>query len=186
MLSNNMSLAYSFAPLLICSALFEPVRNALHSLGEEVGGVGGVGGLTNLWNPETCNSAAGKGGAYCFHEGVLLGLTPFACGFLTFWVLPFCIVAFWQQPYHQLARQELVESESSPPDMKHARKGFCFLWISLSILWFATPLAAYCADDFFQQDVYHVILAIAIAAAFPLSWHLSLVWQCRCHNILQI
>ena len=48
-------------------------------------------------------------------------------------------------------------------------------WATLCCLWFSVPAATYLDDTFYQKDVWHMALALAIAAAFPLSWHLSLV-----------
>lgn len=172
-----MSLIWAIATLILCSAIFEPLRNASHKLGEGVGGVGGVGGLTNLRDPNSCTSAAGKVGAYCFQEGVLLGLTPFACIFLAFWVLPFCVIAcLTKNRYQSGHRQPLTElTEREATKTGDGKKVFSFMWGGLSILWFCVPMIQYALDDFFQKDAYHAILAIAIAAAFPLSWHLALV-----------
>jgi len=44
-----------------------------------------------------------------------------------------------------------------------------------TILWFVVPLAAFASSDFYQTDAWHAILAVSIAAAYPLSWHLSFV-----------
>lgn len=166
-----MSLHWACALLLLCSALYEPLRVGFHKLGQEVGGVGGVGGLTNLGDPDSCSSTAGKIGAYCFREGVLLGLSPFALIFLICWVLPFCVVAYLQKPTHPVSVCEPLAGR----DHKALGRSFVFIWVGLSILWFSVPLAMYSTDPFFQRDAYHMILAVAIAAAFPLSWHLSLV-----------
>ena len=49
-------LHWAFLWLGLLSVGFEPVRQALHNLGDAVGGVGGVGGLTNQYNPSAeCN-----------------------------------------------------------------------------------------------------------------------------------
>lgn len=173
-----MSLIWAIATLILCSAIFEPLRNASYKLGGGVGGVGGVGGLTNLGDPDSCTSAAGKVGAYCFQEGILLGLTPFACTFLVVWVLPFCVIAcLTKSPYQPTGRrQSLTErTESEKTNMGGRKKAFTFMWGGLSILWFCVPLVQYALDGFYQKDAHHAILAIAIAAAFPLSWHLALV-----------
>ena len=53
--------------------------------------------------------------------------------------------------------------------------GFRTLWNGLSALWFLVPLTYFLADPFFRQDIVNIVLAISISAAFPLSWHLSLV-----------
>ncbi|CAD7962195.1 unnamed protein product [Amoebophrya sp. A120] len=48
-------------------------------------------------------------------------------------------------------------------------------WVILSAFWFALPLLQYETGDFFAQDVWHRIIGFAIAAAFPLSWHIVFV-----------
>ena len=86
-------IAYGGGALIFLSLIYEPVRLLLAhvfvDLLSDVGGVGGVGGLTNQWfcppitafNRTTNFSTA----PYCFHHGVLLGLTPFAIVVLVFW-----------------------------------------------------------------------------------------------------
>lgn len=131
--------------LLVVAALYEPVRNALYRLDDDVGGVGGVGGLTNQWG---CDERNGPFGDYvCFHRGVALGFTPFALVVLLVWIVP------------------LAASSEIPMRV----------WRALELLWFAVPAAAYLSDPFYNKDLCHVVLGVAIAAAFPLSWHLAFV-----------
>lgn len=49
------------------------------------------------------------------------------------------------------------------------------VWSALSCIWFVLPLVCYLADPFFRKGVSEVVCAIALAAAFPLSWHLAMV-----------
>lgn len=52
---------------------------------------------------------------------------------------------------------------------------FSVLLACVSCLWFSVPLAYYANSPFYQESVWHFVLAVAIVAAFPLSWHLALV-----------
>ena len=85
---GSPALASALKYMLLGSALYEPLRKALHSLGDDVGGVGGVGGLCNLGSPEACDSLAGRTGNYCFQPGVWSGLTCFAIVVLAVWTGP--------------------------------------------------------------------------------------------------
>ena len=87
---------YGFAALGLISVLYEPLRQALWRLGDEVGGVGGVGGLTNQFGstPGTSCNAGDDDGAtpYCFRRG-WLGFTPFAWVMLLLLTLPLLVTA---------------------------------------------------------------------------------------------
>ena len=150
------------ALLLIESALFEPARLCVqHWLGaaggQAVGGVGGVGGLVNLWSPAACPDATATT-PYCFHRGLVAGLTPFALVVVLGWgALPLLLPAVLR-----------LRASLTPA-------AFLRLWRALSALWFALPLAVYLWDPFYRSCWRTAALAVAIAAAFPLSWHLSLV-----------
>ena len=186
------------------SALFEPIRNSLWPLGDAVGGVGGVGGLTNLHGPlPSCNHTAAYTGLYCFHPGVLGGLSAFAVVTTIIWVAPLLIVALG---FILLRKGEPAEwnekGENNPPllsdsdavtdtaqaaaaaaltyekskELSEVRlNNFKFVFALLSALWFISPLCAFLASDFYRTDAAHAVLGIALAAAFPLSWSLSLV-----------
>lgn len=52
---------------------------------------------------------------------------------------------------------------------------FLVIWAALSVLWFAVPAASFLSDSFYQTDWAHIVLGIALSAAYPLSWHLALV-----------
>ena len=52
---------------------------------------------------------------------------------------------------------------------------FYVAWACASCLWFMLPFAYYIDTPFYQKDVWHVILAVSLSSAFPLSWHLSFV-----------
>ena len=149
-----------FMALLVVSALYEPVRQALYRLDEQVGGVGGVGGLTNQW---PCMKRGAFGPYVCFHRGVLLGLTPFALVVLLLWTVP-------------LAASAAVASLSRKgPETPCAVGSFGTFWAALELLWFSVPAAAYMSDPFYKSSAWHVILGLSISSAFPLSWSLSLV-----------
>ena len=46
----------------------------------------------------------------------------------------------------------------------------------MSAVWFSLPVVQYCVlDQYFQRSFWHVLLGLSIAAAYPLSWHLSVV-----------
>ena len=100
---------YGGGVLIFLSLIYEPVRLLLvHVLVDwsEVGGVGGVGGLTNQWfcPPITApNRTTNYSNApYCFHRGVLLGLTPFAIVVVIFWsLLPLFVPALWLSLRHK-------------------------------------------------------------------------------------
>ena len=119
--------AWGLGWLLTLSAIYEPVRIALlRTQGEAVGGVGGVGGLTNQWNPvPQCEGFP----AYCWHNGVFLGLTPFALVVLLAWTVPLSLAV-------------LLAPARPPPDI-HCSSGwvggFIYCWTTLSCLWFAGP-----------------------------------------------
>jgi len=51
---------------------------------------------------------------------------------------------------------------------------FAVMWWCAAILWFVVPYATMATDPFYQADAAHALLAVTIAAAYPLSWHLSL------------
>lgn len=52
---------------------------------------------------------------------------------------------------------------------------FTKVWISLTVFWFALPLLQYETAEFFEKNTFYRVLAFAITAAYPLSWHLSVV-----------
>lgn len=52
---------------------------------------------------------------------------------------------------------------------------FSLLGGCASSLWFLVPLAYYANSPFYQKDGFHIVLAVSIAASYPLSWHLSFV-----------
>lgn len=199
-LSSAMRCA--FAAVVATAALYEALRSTLLFpwLDEEVGGVGGVGGLTNMRGPHAnCSTTAGGASApYCFHPGLVLGFTPFALVLLSVWVLPLAVGAAAAARTTVIARPSQVQGgprraaaavgaflrqrstggvhlAGHPPiDTVHPRAVTAFL--AINTLWFVLPLAQYALlDPFFRRSVWHVSLAVSLAAAYPLSWHLSLV-----------
>jgi len=140
------------------------MRFLLHDLVPHfsVGGVGGVGGLTNMANPEDCSSLTGRTGTYCFQPGVLAGFTGFALAVLIAWTSPMLITALWVS--NKPKRESEINVET-----------FLKIWSLLTALWFIFPCAWFISDPFFRRDGFGILLAVTVAAAFPLSWHLSLV-----------
>ena len=152
-----------------------------------VGGVGGVGGLTNMDSPVDnmgnllCNTTAGRTENYCWREGAVFGLTPFSLVFLCVWVVPFILAVV------RVARVEEVVWQTEEDEEKSGglavtrvlgnHEGLLSKWglTLLSLLWFIVPAWRYLSTPFYQTDVWHLLLGCAIAAAFPLSWHLALV-----------
>lgn len=162
--------------MVLGAALYEPMRLGLHRLGEEVGGVGGVGGLVNLWNPEDCpaDRLSALAEAYCYHPGIFLGFTAFSLVVTLLWALPMLCASFavvLQTPPATEGAGLLQASPEPEKELRHFRQ----LWLAMSCLWFCVPFASYAADPFYRTDAVHLLLALAIAAAFPLSWHLAFV-----------
>ena len=185
--NSSPSLASALKYMVLAAALYEPLRNALHRLGQDVGGVGGVGGLCNMGNPDGCKSLAGQTQNYCFLPGVWSGLTWFAIVVLLAWTCPLFLGALRmstvssKRPAEGDAAQHDTEShqgQDADPGSAGAASfdvnGLLTIWSGLSCLWFATPLTYMLADPFYRSGVVNVILAVALAAAFPLSWHLRL------------
>ena len=166
----------AFIVMAIVALLYEPLRLALSpALGGAVGGVGGVGGLTNLAGGyENCSTTAGSTDAgYCFYQGEFLGFTPFAAAVTLAWTLPLIVSAALVA-----RRTRFGQSGPLPPVLTSTTTGrgdFRTVWVGISLIWFAVPFASYITAPFYQQDAWHMVLAFAIASAFPLSWHLSLV-----------
>eukprot|EP00439_Symbiodinium_sp_Y106_P044991 s5726_g5.t1 len=180
------SLASSVKYMLLASALYEPLRNSLHNLGTDVGGVGGVGGLCNMGNPDDCRSLAGRTGNYCFQAGLWSGFTGFAIVVLLVWTSPIFLGALQKslstsKPASSEVRgrdsgDEAAAEPSPEPDAASIElDGLLMIWSGLSCLWFGMPLAYMLADQFYRSSAMHFVLAVALAAAFPLSWHLSLL-----------
>ena len=169
----------------LVSIVFEPLRLALWTLGDEVGGVGGVGGLTNQFSPSAagCN-ATGSGDdidtevPYCFHAG-WLGFTYFGGTMLLLFTLPLGISALSAYAAALMANQtQQKQQHQEQHSTATAPSGvalFSMFWLGASILWFGVPLAYYSASPFYQKDAWHMILGVSIAAAYPTSWHLSFV-----------
>lgn len=170
---------WSFAKyMVLASAVYEPLRNALHRYGTAVGGVGGVGGLCNMGNPEDCKSLAGETGNYCFYPGVWAGFTGFALVVLLVWTAPLLLGALRMsmKEASEVQRERIAErsEEGSEDSGEGAERALLQIWSGLSLLWFVVPFGYFIADPFFRKNVSTIILAVAIAAAYPLSWHLSL------------
>lgn len=159
---------HGLVALLIVSVLYEPMRSNLYRLGESIGGVGGVGGLTNQWGCHDNDGVLSKD--VCYHRGVFSGLTPFALVILSLWTLPLAASAA-SSFFTRRSRQD--EATNTPPETSDS--AFLTFWIVLELLWFAVPASAYLSSPFYQGSAMRVLLGIAISAAFPLSWALSLV-----------
>jgi len=165
------------ASFILVSVIYEPLRTFYleDQFDEEVGGVGGVGGLCNMWNPyEDCETTpGGEDAPYCFHKGFFLGFTPFALIMLLLWTLPFALTLLIQASMRQYQSQNMKNDD----DGNH---GLLFqvlqaLWFILSAFWLLFPLWQYETSEFFEKDIWHHLIALSIAAAYPLSWHLSYV-----------
>jgi len=190
--------AYGVFSLALVSILYEPLRNALYTLGDEVGGVGGVGGLTNQFIPpcylqnETKNDCNAP---YYFSPG-WMGFTPFAAIVLSCLIIPlflaaiatyFCTPSDLQKKMERPLLNSIEidkrdhdneeEEEERQQEIQQKKKVaiFSILWYSASSLWFLVPLLYYASSPFYQTDIWHHLLAVTIAAAFPLSWHLTFV-----------
>ena len=101
-------------------------------------------------------------GTYCFQPGVLAGFTGFALAVLIAWTSPMLITALWVS--NKPKRESEINVET-----------FLKIWSLLTALWFIFPCAWFISDPFFRRDGFGILLAVTVAAAFPLSWHLSLV-----------
>ena len=74
-------------------------------------------------------------------------------------------------------RESDAQETSTHSSMRH---GGCVVAFSLlggcaSSLWFLVPLAQYASSPYYQEDASSVLLAVSIAAAYPLSWHVGFV-----------
>ena len=161
---------------LVASAAYEPLRwlttMLSPSLDEALGGVGGVGGLANLGSP-TANCSTTTGGArapYCFYPGLVFGLTPFALVVLAVWVLPLALGAL------AATARKCAATLTPTASTATASRSLCGAWVLMNVAWFALPLAQYVFfDPFLERSLWSRVLAASIAAAYPLSWNLSLV-----------
>ena len=161
---------------LVASVAYEPLRwlttMLSPSLDEALGGVGGVGGLANLGSP-TANCSTTTGGArapYCFYPGLVFGLTPFALVVLAVWVLPLALGAL------AATARKCAATLAPTASTATASRSLCGAWVLMNVAWFALPLAQYCfLDPFLDRSLWSRVLAASIAAAYPLSWNLSLV-----------
>jgi hypothetical protein len=153
--------------LLVLSASFEPVRNALWIYGDRVGGVGGVGGLMNLYGNTTgCNPALYEGN-YCFYPGLFAGFTPMALVILGVLCLPFLLSALYVT-----VRSVAVDT---PTKQQISMPWFSGFWVSINIVWGLVPMASYLSSPFYQATWYTVVLGVSLVASHPLSWNLMFV-----------
>lgn len=142
-----------------------------------------------------CNTTSGISEVYCWHDGIVSGFTPFAVVVWVIWILPLAVFTFacascpsiaQNTPPSECPHQQLHEPlhPGYPADTK-TRINWHGAWATLCCLWFSVPAATYLDDPFYQQSTWHVLLALALAAAFPLSWHLSLVIKtCTAQKLL--
>ena len=157
------SIAYE--PLRWLTTMFRP------SLDEALGGVGGVGGLANMNGPyANCSTTVGGVRApYCFYPGLVFGLTPFALVVLVVWVSPLALGAL------AASAKKCGTTLATTSTATASRSLYC-AWVLMNTAWFALPLAQYCfLDPFLDRSFWSRLLAVSIAAAYPLSWNLSLV-----------
>eukprot|EP00392_Amoebophrya_sp_AT5.2_P011910 g12000.t1 len=177
----------SACSFLAVSVLYEPLRLVFlehYGFANDVGGVGGVGGLCNLWDEhDGCGTTAGGAEApYCFRKGAFLGFTPFALVVLLAWTLPRGEGEVEQGGQAATANAlGSADVEEMGNNAKHEQRAawllglFTKVWISLTVFWFALPLLQYETAEFFEKNIFYRVLAFAITAAYPLSWHLSVV-----------
>ena len=170
-------LHWAFLWLGLLSVGFEPVRQALHNLGDAVGGVGGVGGLTNQYNPSAeCNGYNTSNMAtqpYCFKPGIA-GFTRFGLITLLLCTAPLALAGVANYFYPMAITKGHRES-CSGPGTDNGRTALIFSLIGgcCSIIWFVVPLAYFATSPFYQVDIWHIVLAVSLSASFPLSWHLA-------------
>lgn len=163
--------------IAIMSVAYEPVRLALFELGDEVGGVGGVGGLTNQFSSNDSDNSGTMSNStvpYYFHSG-FLGFTTFGGIVLLLCMLPLTLSAMVACC---VAQRKGEGNNTHTEDMMHDRqvkKIFFFIGGSASIIWFVVPFAYFASSSFYRTDIWHMILAISLAASFPLSWHMSFI-----------
>ena len=126
------------------SVLFEPIRQALWRLGEDVGGVGGVGGLTNQYGHGSQHCIAGDDdGAvpYCFRAG-WLGFTPFGGTMLLLCTFPLLVAAL--SAHRAGPSKQSVRRQVGPDGAQGGYvTAFSLLGTCASALWFLVPLASY-------------------------------------------
>lgn len=147
---------------------------ALWRLGEEVGGVGGVGGLTNQFGPLHCNRTDDTDAPYCFRAG-WLGFTPFGLTMLLLLMLPLCMAALLTHCLESACKDN-HQARDAPRDAHSGHiAAFSLLGGCASCLWFIVPVTYYASAPFYQEDAWHMVLAVSIAATYPLSWHLSFI-----------
>jgi len=165
------------------AATFESTRTSLWILGDVVGGVGGWGGLTGIYNPQpSCNRTAAFVDKYCFNAGAVAGLTPYAIITTLFWVSPLFVLGLgglvesWKGACPLAPTPTATnEGEEEASESEHHLAVFKFIWYLLSFLWFINPLCAFCSSPFYQENFSMMILAISLAASYPLSWCAMLV-----------
>mmetsp|Transcript_75161 Transcript_75161/g.140162 ORF Transcript_75161/g.140162 Transcript_75161/m.140162 type:complete len:414 (+) Transcript_75161:148-1389(+) len=181
--SNTLTLSMKYMFLL--AVLYEPVRQATQHQVEMLSGVGGVGGLCNLGSPDDCDRLSGRTGQYCYFPGLIAGFTWFAIAWLALWIAPLVLGALRMasstcvkpgQGSRGSGGEEAQQEPDGTADTSSLQmKWLVELWLAVECLWFFVPFGGFISDPFFRNDFGEVVSAIALAAAYPLSWHLSFV-----------
>ena len=110
-----------------------------------------------------------------------MGFTPFAAIVLSLCIIPLAAAALATHTHvsrllHKHRHHNFSEVESLLFGSDEASNAtFWAAWGGASCLWFFVPFASCMSSPFYQTDFYHAVLAVALSAAFPLSWHLSYV-----------
>lgn len=171
--------AYAFAFMALVAALYEPLRLSLsHQISQNIGGVGGVGGLVNLLGAgdERCDNSTNINNStyhdnYCYEKGTIGPFTPFSFFMMVVWVGPILLAAIFTMRHRD---SQLTEHRNSGTP-SGSLELLAVVWISLNIIWFLIPLSVFwfgVTTDVEGSLLSLRILAIAIAAAHPLSWNL--------------
>ena len=178
--------AYAFIFMTLVAVLYEPLRLSLsHQISENIGGVGGVGGLVNLLGAgdERCDHSTNAHNStyhdnYCYEKGSLGPFTPFSFFMLVVWVGPILVAAIFSIRNFKDCDRMNSTTVVGATDTSSSSDVFALLavvWIGLNCIWFLIPLSVFwfgLMTDVEGSLFSLRILAVAIAAAHPLSWNL--------------
>ena len=153
--------------MALFAVLFEPLREVALSgqTAVNVSGVGGVGGLANLIRC-TSNSTDLHNfkNEYCYEKGSLGPLTIFEALTILFWVGPLLVACFLHITRSHSGLAPSMGSLVLP------------IWISMNIMWFSLPALRFGLGlKEIEGAGVRQVLAVALAAAHPLSWNLAIV-----------
>jgi len=185
--------AYAFTFMTLVAVLYEPLRLSLsHQISENIGGVGGVGGLVNLLGAgdERCDHSTNAHNStyhdnYCYEKGSVGPFTPFSFFMLVVWVGPILVAAIFSirnfkdhdtcEALSGRINSTTVVAATDTSSSSVALELLAVVWIGLNFIWFLIPLSVFwfgLTTDVEGSLFSLRILAIAIAAAHPLSWNL--------------